>query len=149
MGNHDYGNTDPYAFCPAVQPTGFINGQPYASAQFNADRNPARPDAQCSDAFSVERFLTPAERLQQGRRLQHANASRSREHRSEHHDGTSTSTMTTTTTTTTPPPCTRHYWLPDYNYHYEVPGADLEVIAIDTAAASLRYGAARAAAVAE
>jgi hypothetical protein len=60
------------------------------------------------------------------------NASRSRDRRSEHHDGTSTSTMTTTTTTTTPPPCTRHYWLPDYNYHYEVPGADLEVIAIDT-----------------
>jgi len=27
---------------------------------------------------------------------------------------------------------TKLYWLPDYNYHYEIPEADLEVIAIDT-----------------
>ena len=30
------------------------------------------------------------------------------------------------------PPFTDKYWLPDYNYHYELPGANLEVIAIDT-----------------
>mmetsp|Transcript_2390 Transcript_2390/g.4364 ORF Transcript_2390/g.4364 Transcript_2390/m.4364 type:complete len:397 (-) Transcript_2390:201-1391(-) len=30
------------------------------------------------------------------------------------------------------PNFTEHYWLPDYNYHYEIPAASLEVIAIDT-----------------
>ncbi|CAJ1447551.1 unnamed protein product [Effrenium voratum] len=30
------------------------------------------------------------------------------------------------------PRSTDHYWLPDYNYHYELPAANLEVIAIDT-----------------
>jgi len=32
----------------------------------------------------------------------------------------------------TRPNFTEHYWLPDYNYHYEIPEASLEVIAIDT-----------------
>ncbi|CAE7438636.1 cal-1 [Symbiodinium sp. CCMP2592] len=30
------------------------------------------------------------------------------------------------------PEWTRQFWLPDYNYHYEIPDADLEVIAVDT-----------------
>lgn len=29
------------------------------------------------------------------------------------------------------------YWLPDYSYHYELPGADLEVIALDTNAGAI------------
>lgn len=74
LGNHDYGNDDPYAFCPYAQAQAMasFDGQLYGSGQMNADKNPTRP----SD--------------------------------------------------------TEHYWLPDYNYHYEIPEADLEVIAIDT-----------------
>lgn len=30
------------------------------------------------------------------------------------------------------PHFTEKYWLPDYNYHYELPAADLEVIVVDT-----------------
>ncbi|CAE7272928.1 PAP7 [Symbiodinium necroappetens] len=45
-GNHDYGNHDPYAFCPhkdeSAQRT-VINGQAYASHQLNFDKNPSRP----------------------------------------------------------------------------------------------------------
>ncbi|CAE7779504.1 PAP7 [Symbiodinium sp. CCMP2456] len=45
-GNHDYGNHDPYAFCPhkdeSAQRT-VINGQAYASHQLNLDKNPSRP----------------------------------------------------------------------------------------------------------
>jgi len=74
LGNHDYGNSDAYAFCPSAQgvPLASVAGQSYGHGQFNADKNPERP----------------------------AN--------------------------------TRHYWMPDYNYHYEIPEASLEVIALDT-----------------
>lgn len=72
LGNHDFGDTDTYAFCPHVKAAHRINGQAYAGKQFNFDRNPGRPNN------------------------------------------------------------TRHFWLPDFNYHYLVPEADLEVIAIDT-----------------
>eukprot|EP00928_Gymnodinium_smaydae_P005125 TRINITY_DN11760_c0_g2_i1.p1 TRINITY_DN11760_c0_g2~~TRINITY_DN11760_c0_g2_i1.p1 ORF type:complete len:712 (+),score=109.53 TRINITY_DN11760_c0_g2_i1:128-2137(+) len=71
LGNHDYGDNDPYAFCPHVSPKAEIDGQPYASQQFNADRNPTRPSG------------------------------------------------------------TDLYWFPDYNFHYEVPEADLEIILVD------------------
>jgi len=30
------------------------------------------------------------------------------------------------------PDSTKSFWMPDYNYHYEIPEADLEVIAVDT-----------------
>ena len=43
MGNHDYGNTDPYALCPHKRPKATVGGQPYGSNQFNADKNPSRP----------------------------------------------------------------------------------------------------------
>eukprot|EP00440_Ansanella_granifera_P071729 gb/GFBE01077842.1/.p1 GENE.gb/GFBE01077842.1/~~gb/GFBE01077842.1/.p1 ORF type:complete len:402 (+),score=54.84 gb/GFBE01077842.1/:1-1206(+) len=74
LGNHDFGNDDPHAACPAAQGLAMasVEGQAYGSRQFNADKNPTRPEY------------------------------------------------------------TGHYWLPDYNYHYEIPEADLEVIAIDT-----------------
>lgn len=72
MGNHDYGDNDPYAFCPETQPLASINGQAYASHQMNRDRNPTRP---------AEAWM---------------------------------------------------YWFPDYNYHYEIPEADVEIIAVDT-----------------
>jgi len=74
LGNHDYGDDDPYAFCPFAQVAAMasVAGQTYGSAQLNADKNPARP------------------------------------------------------------PNTRNFWLPDYNYHYEILEADLEIIAIDT-----------------
>lgn len=74
LGNHDYGNDDPYAFCPRaqVQAMASMQGQAYGSMQFNADKNPWRPRG------------------------------------------------------------TEHFWLPDYNYHYEIPQVDLEVIALDT-----------------
>jgi len=42
-GNHDYGDSDPYAFCPSTRPLHHIDGQAYASQQLNADRNPTRP----------------------------------------------------------------------------------------------------------
>jgi len=71
QGNHDFGDLDPYAFCPSVAPQASIQGQPYAGKALNADRNPSRPKG------------------------------------------------------------TEHYWLPDFNYHYEIPEADLELIAID------------------
>jgi hypothetical protein len=71
MGNHDYGDTDPLAFCPQVKPLATIGGQAYSSYQLNKDRNPTRP----------------------------AN--------------------------------TDHYWMPDLDYHYELPELSLEVIAID------------------
>jgi len=109
MGNHDYGDTDPFAFCPQVRPHTHINGQPYASKQFNADRNPMRPDSACNVLM---------ERILRGQGLG-PNAS-------------AAGLPTTSTTTDSSLVCTRHYWLPDYNYHYEIPGADLEVIAIDT-----------------
>jgi len=72
MGNHDYGNNDPYAACPMARPISHVQGQPYGCKQFNSDKNPSRP----------------------------ASAAK--------------------------------YWLPDYNYHYTIPEADLEVIALDT-----------------
>eukprot|EP00928_Gymnodinium_smaydae_P020152 TRINITY_DN1778_c1_g1_i1.p1 TRINITY_DN1778_c1_g1~~TRINITY_DN1778_c1_g1_i1.p1 ORF type:complete len:804 (-),score=192.41 TRINITY_DN1778_c1_g1_i1:177-2480(-) len=71
LGNHDYGDNDAYAFCPHVAPKAMIDGQPYASQQFNADRNPTRPAG------------------------------------------------------------TDLYWFPDYNFHYELPEADLEFIFVD------------------
>ncbi|CAJ1459446.1 unnamed protein product [Effrenium voratum] len=71
-GNHDFGADDPYAFCPHVQPQGWVNGQAYSGKQLNKDRNPGRPDS------------------------------------------------------------TRPFWMPDYNYHYEIPDASLEVIMVDT-----------------
>ena len=45
MGNHDLGNTDPYATCPWVKPASRRGAgrQPYASRQFNQDKYPARP----------------------------------------------------------------------------------------------------------
>jgi len=74
LGNHDFGDDDPFAFCPYAQAQAMATfaGQSYGSAQLNADKNPERP----------------------------AN--------------------------------TDSFWLPDYNYHYAIPEADLEVIAIDT-----------------
>lgn len=72
LGNHDYGNSDPYAFCPDVKPQAYIQGQAYAGQQLNQDRNPRRHNF------------------------------------------------------------TRRFWFPDYNYHYEIPEVDLEVIAMDT-----------------
>lgn len=42
-GNHDYGDDDPYAFCPHSRPLSSLGGQDYGSQQFNADRNPTRP----------------------------------------------------------------------------------------------------------
>lgn len=72
LGNHDFGVTDTYAFCPHVQAVHRINGQAYAGKQFNFDRNPGRPRN------------------------------------------------------------TEHFWLPDFNYHYTIPEADIEIIAIDT-----------------
>jgi len=43
LGNHDFGDVDPYAFCPDVSPFTAVNGQTYACQQLNADRNPTRP----------------------------------------------------------------------------------------------------------
>ena len=71
-GNHDFGNSDPHAFCPHLFPRRIRHGQPYSSHQLNQDKFPDRPNF------------------------------------------------------------TEKYWLPDYNYHYELPDADLEVIAVDT-----------------
>lgn len=44
LGNHDYGDNDPYAFCPHHNPRGEIDGQAYSSHQLNRDRNPTRPE---------------------------------------------------------------------------------------------------------
>lgn len=44
LGNHDYGDNDPYAFCPHHNPRGTIDGQAYSSHQLNRDRNPTRPE---------------------------------------------------------------------------------------------------------
>jgi len=77
LGDHDYGDSDPYALCPGARPLRVIGGQPYAGRQLNGDRNPSRP------AY------------------------------------------------------TERFWLPDYNYHYSIPEADLEVIALDTNAEAL------------
>ena len=67
----DYGNTDPFAFCPHVKPFVTVGGQAYASNQLNVDKNPQRP-------------------LNTGM-----------------------------------------YWMPDYNYYYNIPQIGLEVVAID------------------
>eukprot|EP00928_Gymnodinium_smaydae_P011736 TRINITY_DN14300_c0_g5_i1.p1 TRINITY_DN14300_c0_g5~~TRINITY_DN14300_c0_g5_i1.p1 ORF type:complete len:662 (-),score=132.00 TRINITY_DN14300_c0_g5_i1:191-2176(-) len=72
MGNHDYGDNDPYAFCPEKAPKAEIAGQPYAGQQLNRDRNPSRPAG------------------------------------------------------------TESFWLPDYNYHYEIKEVGLELILVDT-----------------
>jgi len=74
LGNHDFGDHDPFAFCPYAQAQAMASfaGQPYGSLQLNMDKNPSRPVN------------------------------------------------------------TAHFWLPDYNYHYEIPELELEVIAIDT-----------------
>lgn len=73
LGNHDYGDNDPYAFCPDANPSQWIfDGQAYGSKQLNADRNPTRPEG------------------------------------------------------------TESFWIPDYNFHYEIPGVDLEFIFVDT-----------------
>merc|ERR1719321_1212601 len=71
MGNHDYGDDDPYAFCPDVYPLATFEGQEYGCQQFNRDRNPSRPNG------------------------------------------------------------TELYWMPDYNFHYEIPEADVEFIFVD------------------
>ncbi|CAK9062334.1 unnamed protein product [Durusdinium trenchii] len=71
-GNHDFGEHDPYAFCPHVFPNTFVGSQAYSGSQLNKERNPKRPDS------------------------------------------------------------TRSFWMPDYNYHYEIPEANVEVIALDT-----------------
>jgi len=55
LGNHDLGNTDPFVLCPHVKPLGTVNGQHYGSQQFNADRNPTRPDHGCHDPAVVSR----------------------------------------------------------------------------------------------
>jgi len=44
LGNHDYGDNDPYAFCSRHSPRGEIDGQAYSSHQLNRDRNPTRPE---------------------------------------------------------------------------------------------------------
>jgi len=44
LGNHDYGDNDPYAFCPHHSPRGEIGSQAYSSHQLNRDRNPTRPE---------------------------------------------------------------------------------------------------------
>jgi hypothetical protein len=75
LGNHDFGDNDPYAYCPHVKPLATYEGQPYGCQQFNRDRNPMRPAG------------------------------------------------------------TAAYWMPDYNFHYEIPEADLEFIFVDTNAA--------------
>ncbi|CAE7466482.1 PAP7, partial [Symbiodinium pilosum] len=54
-GNHDYGNHDPYAFCPHKDESyrrKIINGQAYSSYQLNQDRNPTRP-------FGTELYWLP------------------------------------------------------------------------------------------
>jgi hypothetical protein len=71
LGNHDFGDEDPYAFCPDASPLATFEGQNYGCQQFNRDRNPTRPNG------------------------------------------------------------TELFWLPDYNYHYEIPEADVEFILID------------------
>jgi len=74
LGNHDYGDNDPWACCPNAQAEAMAvaGAQAYGSQQLNADKNPKRPAS------------------------------------------------------------TKRYWLPDYNYHYVLPEADLEVISVDT-----------------
>jgi hypothetical protein len=72
MGNHDFGDTDPYAFCADVNPLTTFDGQAYGCQQFNRDRNPTRPNG------------------------------------------------------------TELYWMPDYNFHYAIPEADVEFIFVDT-----------------
>lgn len=44
MGNHDYGDSDPYAFCADVNPLSTFDGKAYGCQQFNLDRNPTRPN---------------------------------------------------------------------------------------------------------
>ena len=44
LGNHDLGDSYLYANCPWVQPRATVANQSYASNQFNADKNPTRPD---------------------------------------------------------------------------------------------------------
>ncbi len=48
MGNHDYGDSDPYAACPWAQPFATVGNQSYASHQMNSDKNPARPSSSAS-----------------------------------------------------------------------------------------------------
>eukprot|EP00913_Durusdinium_trenchii_P021859 g20539.t1 len=42
-GNHDFGNSDPHAFCPHLFPRKIVGGQPYSSHQLNLDKYPDRP----------------------------------------------------------------------------------------------------------
>jgi len=95
LGNHDLGNVDGYALCPHVLNQRIHGGQYYGSNQFNADRNPTRPDYGCDDPGVAAR--EPARCMQN----------------------------------------TSVYWMPDYNWHYELPEASLEVIGIDTNSGAL------------
>jgi len=72
LGNHDIGVTDPYLACPSSAALASMGGQDYGSRQFNADKNPERPD------------------------------------------------------------WTGKYWMPDYNFHYEIPEVGVEVVGVDT-----------------